>query len=288
MKANQGASQEAIQYHYDVGNAFYAPWLGPTMVYSAAIWPDDRRVECSLEEAQVAKLDWHLDSAGLGSAGEGRLLDVGCGWGSLMDRALETGRAGEAVGLTLSEEQAAWIGEHHAGKAMRAAVCPWQEFDGGEPFDGIVSIGAFEHFARPEMDRTAKVAHYREFFQFCADNLKPGGRMSLQTIVWMNVAPEDEARNLPLHIFPESNLPHAGEVMEAAEGCFHTMRFHNRPRDYSLTLRAWIRGLGQERAALGAMTSPEMVKRYRDGFAGFVLGFEGGVIGLTRWGMVKR
>ena len=122
MTANQGASQEAIQYHYDVGNAFYAPWLGPTMVYSAGLWPDDRRAPCTLEDAQLAKLDWHLDSAGLAAGGGGRLLDVGCGWGSLMDRALATGRAGEAVGLTLSDEQAAWVGRHHAGKAMRVEV----------------------------------------------------------------------------------------------------------------------------------------------------------------------
>ncbi|MCA8927348.1 MAG: class I SAM-dependent methyltransferase [Alphaproteobacteria bacterium] len=286
MSQNQGASQEAIQYHYDVGNDFYAPWLGPTMIYSAAIWPDDRRTPCSLEEAQHTKLDWHIEHAGLGR--DGRLLDIGCGWGGTMRRAVDSAGIGEAVGLTLSDAQADWIRHHHADRPIAAHVQPWQAYRDPEPFDGIVSIGAFEHFARPEMDRAAKVAHYGEFFRFCADSLKPGGRLALQTIVWMNVAPADEVGNLPLHIFPESNLPHVAEVFEAAAPYFHPMAFHNRPRDYSRTLREWVRGIGEHRDALTAMTDAETVKRYRDGFSGFMVGFERGVIGLTRYGFLKR
>ena len=286
MTINQGASQEAIQYHYDVGNDFYAPWLGPTMIYSAALWPDDRQAPCTLAEAQHAKLDWHIAGAGL-AAGD-RLLDIGCGWGGTMRRAVEQAEIGEAVGLTLSDAQADWIGGHHADAPISVQVRPWQDFGSAEPFDGIISIGAFEHFARPEMDRAAKIAHYADFFRFCADNLKPGGSLSLQTIVWMNVQPEDEAKNLPLHIFPESNLPHVGEVFEAAAPAFHPMRFHNRPRDYSRTLREWIRGLGNHRQELAALADAETVKRYRNGFTGFVLGFENGVIGLTRYSFLKR
>ena len=286
MTENQGASQAAIQYHYDVGNAFYAPWLGPTMIYSAALWPDDAGIQSTLAEAQYAKLDWHIASAGLGSGD--RMLDIGCGWGGAMRRAVDGAGIGEAVGLTLSEAQANWIEEHHQDQPIQTQVRPWQAYRDDQPFDGIISIGAFEHFAKPEMDRAAKIAHYAEFFRFCADSLKPGGRLSLQTIVWMNVAPEAEAGNLPLHIFPESNLPHVSEVFEAAAPSFHPMDFHNRPRDYSRTLREWIRGLGSKRAELSAMTDGETVKRYRDGFAGFVLGFDKGVIGLTRYSFLKR
>lgn len=286
MTQNQGASQEAIQYHYDVGNDFYAPWLGPTMIYSAAIWPDDRRQPCSLEEAQYAKLDWHIESAGLAKGG--RLLDIGCGWGGTMRRAIDSTGIGEAVGLTLSDAQAEWIAEHHKGHPMRAEVRPWQAYRDRQPFDGLISIGAFEHFARPEMDRAAKVAHYADFFRFCADSLKPGRRLSLQTIVWMNVAGEDEVANLPLHIFPESNLPHVSEVFEAAAPFFHPMAFHNRPRDYSRTLREWVRSIGKNRNELAALTSAETVQRYRDGFSGFMVGFERSVIGLTRYSFLKR
>ena len=286
MATNKGASQEAIQYHYDVGNDFYQAWLDGGMSYSAAIWPNDRHQPVTLEEAQNAKLDWHLSSAG---AGKGmRLLDVGCGWGSLIQRGLTERGIGSAVGLTLADEQAALNRERFAGEAVEIRVSAWQDFTDPQPFDAIISIGAFEHFAKPDMDPAEKTACYAEFFRFCASALGNGGRLSLQTISWMNMAREQETANLPLHIFPESNLPHVGEVMEAADGCFHVMRYHNRPADYSRTLRAWIRGLGAERARLGEMTSPEMVKRYRDGFAGFVLGFDGGLIGLTRWGMVKR
>lgn len=286
MPQNQGASQEAIRYHYDVGNDFYAPWLGPTMIYSAALWPDDRQQPCTLEAAQTAKLDWHIAAAGLREGS--RLLDIGCGWGGTMRRAVDSAGIAEAVGLTLSDAQADWIGTHHADAPMGVHIRPWQDYRDPAPFDGIISIGAFEHFARPEMDRAAKVAHYADFFRFCADSLKPGGRLSLQTIVWMNVAPADEVPNLPLHIFPESNLPHVAEVFEAAAPYFHPMRFHNRPLDYSRTLRAWIKALGTHRADLAAIASAETVKRYRNGFTGFVLGFESGMIGLTRYGFLKR
>lgn len=286
MSLNQGASQEAIQYHYDVGNEFYAPWLGPTMIYSAAVWPDTPDRTIALDDAQNTKLDWHIGQAAIPKGG--RLLDIGCGWGGTMRRAIDSAGIGEAVGLTLSDAQAEWIRAHHADLPVSVQVCPWQAFRDPAQFDGIISIGAFEHFARPEMDRAAKVTHYADFFRFCADSLKPGGRLSLQTIVWMNVAPEDEVKNLPLHIFPESNLPHVPEVFEAAAPYFHPMEFHNRPRDYSRTLREWIKRLGANRAELAAMTSAETVKRYRDGFAGFVLGFETGVIGLTRYGFLKR
>jgi len=286
MIDNRGASQEAVQYHYDVGNDFYAPWLGPSMIYSAAIWPDETGVSVSLEQAQSAKLDWHIASAGLGRGD--RLLDIGCGWGGTMCRAVEARGVAEGVGLTLSHAQAEWIAEHHSDRPLRVLVQPWQAFGEKGPFDGIVSIGAFEHFAHPDLDRAGKLAHYAEFFRFCADRLKPEGRLSLQTIVWMDVAPEEELANLSLHMFPESNLPHVSEVFQAACPRFHPLAFHNRPRDYSRTLREWIKGLGTNRGKLTAMVGVETVKRYRDGFAGFVLGFERGVIGLTRYTFAKR
>jgi cyclopropane-fatty-acyl-phospholipid synthase len=286
LMKNAGASQAAIQYHYDVGNDFYTPWLGATMIYSAGLWPDERRDKVSLEEAQRAKLDWHVASARLRRGG--RLLDIGCGWGGLMRRAVESAGVAEAVGLTLSAAQQTWISEYHSDLPIRAEVRPWQEFADQVPFDGIVSVGAFEHFARPEMERAGKIGAYADFFRFCADNLVDGGCLSLQTIVWMTIEPEQELRNLPAHIFPESNLPHTPEVMEAATPFFHLLQFHNRPLDYSRTLREWIRGLGANRASLAELHGTDTVKRYRDGFANFVLGFERGVIGLTRYQFQKR
>ena len=286
MSNNKGASKEAIQYHYDVGNDFYQSWLDERMIYSAAIWPDDVKVKCTLEDAQIAKLDWHIASAGL-KEGD-RLLDVGCGWGGLMRRAVETRGLSSAFGLTLAEEQAAWIAANHADHPISAAVCPWQELKADQPFNGIISIGAFEHFAKPDMDRAAKVQAYSDFFRCCADNLVDGGRLSLQTIIWMDIDPEKETSTLPLHIFPESNLPHTSEIIEAAAPWFHLEQFHNRPLDYSRTLREWVKRMRNDRKALGESYGPDTVKRYSEGFIGFIFGFGAGVIGLTRSSFVKR
>src|SRR5438874_3944026 len=98
--ASVGASAGAIQHHYDVGNPFYELWLDPTLTYSCARWePGD-----ALEEAQIRKLDLII---GLGGAsGKARVLDIGCGWGSCLDRLVRHHRVGEAVGLTMSRSQA--------------------------------------------------------------------------------------------------------------------------------------------------------------------------------------
>jgi cyclopropane-fatty-acyl-phospholipid synthase len=95
-----GASPDAIRSHYDAGNAFYAAWLDPSMTYSAARWTGAGRGPRSLEEAQAAKLDWHLDSASVRPGAQ--ILDVGCGWGSLLARAIGERKAARAVGVTPS------------------------------------------------------------------------------------------------------------------------------------------------------------------------------------------
>ena len=96
-----GASPEAIRFHYDVGTEFFRTWLGDELVYSAGRWQEPltgERIATTLEEAQVAKLDFHLGAV---NAGVGRtLLDIGCGWGALMRRAIARYGAKEASGIT--------------------------------------------------------------------------------------------------------------------------------------------------------------------------------------------
>src|SRR5688500_8349804 len=100
---NRGASAEAIQYHYDVGNGFYQLWLDADLNYSCAMWHEND----TLEEAQLRKLDHHIAAAR--AQGGARVLDIGCGWGSLMRRLVEHHGVDRAVGLTLSAQQADWI-----------------------------------------------------------------------------------------------------------------------------------------------------------------------------------
>ena len=120
--AQAGASVVAIQAHYYVGDDFYRLWLDPTMIYSAALWdgPDDTR---DLAWAQSNKVDFHLRNVGAPPAR--RILDIGCGWGALLRRAIEIG-CETAVGLTLSAAQAKHIqGLDVAG--LEARLENWQD-----------------------------------------------------------------------------------------------------------------------------------------------------------------
>lgn len=102
----------------------------------------------------------------------------------------------------------------------------WSEHVARDPYDAIVSIGAFEHFAKPDITREGRVEGYREFFARCHSWLKPGGWMSLQTITYGLSNRRSDA--FPLRrIFPESDLPRLGEIADAAEGWLELVSVRN-------------------------------------------------------------
>src|SRR6202008_5008813 len=117
----------------------------------------DRRRDITLEEAQLAKMDLSLAKLGLRSGMT--LLDVGCGWGATMRRAIERYDV-NAIGLTLSKNQAAHVqrsfDEMGGSRTKRVSLAGWEQFD--EPVDRIVSIGAFEHFGHDRYDDFFKMA----------------------------------------------------------------------------------------------------------------------------------
>lgn len=281
-----GASEEAIRAHYDLGNAFFRLWLDQNMVYSAARWTDCGSQAASLEEAQLWKMDWHLDAAGV--APGHHLLDVGAGWGGLMRRAVEMRGAAGAVGLTPSDEQASWIGAGAGELPLRVIRKTWQEATFEKPFEAIVSIGALEHFARPDLRPDDRRQLYEEFFRFCSRNLVPGGRVSLQFISWLNIREGTENANLPTELFPDSALPHVPEVLQALSPRFHVMALENCPSDYSRTLQAWLNAINENRDALIALEGKDQVKRFIRGFRRFILGFEAGTLGLVRISLQQR
>jgi cyclopropane-fatty-acyl-phospholipid synthase len=100
---NPGASVQAIQHHYDLSNAFYQLWLDRSCTYSCALWQEGD----SLEAAQLRKIDFHIEQARV-KQGD-RVLDIGCGWGSTLNRLVEKYQVQQAIGLTLSETQSQWI-----------------------------------------------------------------------------------------------------------------------------------------------------------------------------------
>ena len=270
-----GASREAIQFHYDLSNEFYASWLGPSMTYSAALFDPTNG---DLEAAQARKLDHHLDSAGVARAG--RLLDVGCGWGSLLRRAQGRG-AGPSVGLTLSRAQVTYVEERPIPDA-EVRLESWRDHVKAAPYDAIVCIGAFEHFVTLEAAPDEKERTYRDFFKFCRASLVPGGKLSLQTITWGNLRAEQAAPFITGAIFPESNLPYPWEIFRAADRVLEIVSLRNDRRDYARTCRLWNERLGGNRQAAVAAAGEEKVGQYERFLRMSAAGFETGGLHLYR------
>lgn len=273
-----GATRDAIQFHYDLSNEFYALWLDRRMVYSCAMWGDDD----DLEAAQVRKLDHHVASSG--AAGGHRVLDVGCGWGSLLERLATVHGVAEPVGLTLSEAQAEQV---RGGWSADVRVESWAEHPATERYDAVISIGAFEHFARPGMTRADRVAQYREFFKRCGGWLGRGSGLSIQSItkgssVRLSRQTRDDMAFVMERIFPESELPWLSEIIEASERRFRLVAVHNDGDHYARTAREWLRRLRDRSDEARLLVGDERLAEYERYLDRFGNQFSDGHVELVR------
>ncbi|ONH60569.1 cyclopropane-fatty-acyl-phospholipid synthase [Frankia sp. CcI49] len=273
---SRAAAAAAIRHHYDVGNEFYRLWLDPSLTYSCAMpdGPDD-----DLEAAQERKLRFHLDA--VNARGAGAVLDIGCGWGAVLGRLAGTYRVPRAVGLTLSVEQAAHIaGIGDPGVEVRTE--DWRDYEPDGPFDGIISIGAFEHFARPDDSPAERIRTYREFFERTRSWLTDDGALSLQTIAYANMPREAASTFIQQEIFPDAELPTLAEIAIAAEGLLETRSVRNDRLDYAWTCERWASRLRAHRAEAAGLVGPDVVARYERYLRMSALGFRMGKICLYR------
>ncbi len=285
---SRSRDRRAVTHHYDVSNRFYEMVLGPSMTYSCALWrsPGD-----SLEQAQTRKVDLVARKLGLGPGD--RLLDVGCGWGTMALHAAATYGV-RAVGVTLSEPQARYATE----RARRAGVADLVEFrvqdyrdvaDG--PYDAISSIGMSEHVGRRAL------GHYT---QRAFDLLRPGGRF-LNHAIGRPVSFEEDPRPSRLdetirqiqialglrgpsrtasafidrYVFPDGELHEVGTLvsMFQAHG-FEVRHLESLREHYGLTLRRWVANLETHWDAAVAEVGPERARVWRLYMAGSAVGFE--------------
>ena len=219
----------------------------------------------TLEEAQLAKVDLALGKLGLEPGMT--LLDVGCGWGSTMLRAIEKYDV-NVIGLTLSENQKAYVeqvfAESDSPRSKQVLLQGWEQFD--QPVDRIVSIGAFEHFGRDRWD---------DFFAMAYESLPDDGVMLLHTITALTL-PQMTAAGLPLtiniakfvkfiltEIFPGGYLPTTELAGEHAEKAGFTLtRTQSLQQHYARTLDTWSAALEAHRDEAIAIQSEEVYDRY--------------------------
>jgi cyclopropane-fatty-acyl-phospholipid synthase len=271
--------REAIHHHYDVGNTFYERVLGPSMVYSCAYW---RQPGGTLEEAQEAKLDLICRKLSL-TEGQ-RLLDVGCGWGSMVLHAAQ--RYGvRAVGVTLSTEQAAYARKRVADAGLtdrvEIRVQDYREVDDG-PYDAISSIGMAEHVG---------AAQYRAYASVLYRLLRPGGRLLNHQIARRPLEREDAYRVdefIDRYVFPDGELAPVGTTVALLEEAGFEVRDVEALREhYARTLRAWVANLETHWPEAVRLTSPGRARVWRLYMAASALAFEHNRIGVNQVVAVK-
>jgi cyclopropane-fatty-acyl-phospholipid synthase len=262
----------AIAHHYDIGNDFYRLVLGPSMVYSCAVWEDET---VGLEAAQEAKLDLVCRKLGLGPGV--RLLDVGCGWGSpAMHAAREYGA--DVVGITLSQEQAALarkrVAEAGLTGSVEIRVQDYRVVDDG-PFDAISSVGMAEHVGR------SKLSVYADTLGAL---LGPGGRLLNHAISWAEE--ETTWRNdtfIARYVFPDGELVTLGDMLNAlTSGDLEVIDVEPLRQHYALTLRAWVRNLEEHWDDAVAATSLGRARVWRLYMSASALAFEAGKLGVNQ------
>ena len=213
---------EVGQRHYDVGNDLFTIMLDRRMNYSCAYWQGAD----TLDEAQEAKLD--LTGRKLGLEPGMRVLDIGCGWGGFAIYAAEKYGV-EVTGVTVSREQVKLAQSCCADLPVCFELKDYRDIQG--TFDRIVSIGMFEHVG---------FTNYRTYMQVVNRCLKDDGLFLLHTI-GSNTSVRSVDPWLAKYIFPNSMLPSARQITDAAEGIFILEDWHSFGPHYDLTLLAWYR-----------------------------------------------
>ncbi|OBJ90348.1 SAM-dependent methyltransferase [Mycobacterium gordonae] len=277
-----------MQAHYDLSDDFFRLFLDPTQTYSCAYFERD---DMTLEEAQIAKFDLALGKLNLEPGMT--LLDIGCGWGGALKRAVERYDV-NVIGITLSRNQFEYSKKMLAGlptdRNIEVRLQGWEEFE--DKVDRIVTIGAFEAF---------KMERYPAFFDLAYDILPDDGRMLLHTIlmyqwqeypalgVTLTMSDIRFARFIGQEIFPGGWLPTPQTVGEYGVTVgFELTRVQSLRLHYARTLDLWAEALEANREQALAIQSQEVYDRYMKYLTGCAELFRDGYTDVNQFTMEKK
>lgn len=258
---------EAISYHYDLSNDFYALWLDQQMIYSCGYF---RSPEDSLATAQTQKLD-HLCRKLRLKPGE-RLLDVGCGWGGLARHAAKFYDV-QVHGITLSKAQLELANQRNdeagLGDKVTLELRDYRDLPGDESFDKVVSVGMFEHVGHANLD---------SYFRILYDQVKPGGLVMNHGITSRHV----DGRQVGLgagkfigrYVFPHGELPHLSmAIARMSDQGFEVLDVEGLRVHYARTLEHWSRNLEHKLEQASQHVSDKALRIWRVYLAGCAYGF---------------
>lgn len=276
LRHSKTRDAEAISHHYDVSNRFYEMVLGPSMTYTCATYEN---TEQTLEAAQENKYRLVFDKLGL-QPGD-RLLDIGCGWGSMVRYAARRGV--HAIGVTLSQEQAAWAQKAIADEGLsELAEVRFSDYrDVPETgFDAVSSIGLTEHIG---------VHNYPSYFSFIQSKLRDGGRLLNHSITRPDNRAHAKAGSfIDRYVFPDGELTGSGRIITEIQDVGLEVRHEENLREhYALTLAGWCRNLVDNWDACVAEAGEGTARVWGLYMAGSRLGFERNVVQLHQVLAVK-
>jgi cyclopropane-fatty-acyl-phospholipid synthase len=278
---------EESQSIYDVSDEFFALFLDATMGYTCAYFERD---DMTLEEAQIAKFDLALGKLNLEPGMT--LLDIGCGWGGALKRAVEKYDV-NVIGITLSRNQFEYSKKKLAGlptsRNIEVRLQGWEEFE--DKVDRIVTIGAFEAF---------KMERYTAFFERTYDILPDDGRMLLHTILGYSQQRHHERgvsitmsdlrfmRFIGQEIFPGGQLPAQEDIFTFGEAAgFSVERVQLLQKHYERTLNIWAANLEANKDQAIAIQSQEVYDRYMHYLTGCENFFRKGISNVGQFTLVK-
>jgi cyclopropane-fatty-acyl-phospholipid synthase len=281
----------AIRFHYDVGETFYGLWLDHRLTYSCAYFPPGTTPDAAagmLDEAQEAKLA--LLARKLRLSPGIRLLDIGCGWGSLLGYAARSTGV-EVVGVTLSEPQAEEANRRLAaaglGGLARAEVRDYRDLGPLGQFDAVASVGMFEHVGR---------ANLSIYFRAAFDALRPGGLFLNHGIAQASPT-ESRVRSrlrpgsshfVDRYVFPDGELVTVETAIAAARAAgFELIDTQSIRPHYALTLAAWVARLEANWNAALAAAGEEVARTWRLYMSAARLGFERGDLDVCQLLLAK-
>jgi len=260
---------QSVSHHYDVGNEFYRLILGPSMVYSCAFWGQETGPDYGLDQAQRDKCELVCTKLGLHPGM--RLLDVGCGWGSLAIHAA-TRHGVSVVGVTLSQEQATLARERveaaGLGELVEIRLQDYRDVNDG-PYDAISSVGMSEHVGSAQL---------RAYSQTLMDLLAPGGRLlnhAIASVRSLPAASNDQPGFIDRYIFPDGEVVTLSTQLAALEQVGFEVRDVEALREhYGLTLRAWVNNLRDSWQDAQQLVSPSRARTWLLYLAACALAFE--------------
>lgn len=263
--------RDAIQHHYDLSNEFYALFLDPLMLYTCAYF---REPNASLEQAQADKLDLVCRKLRL-APGE-KMLDIGCGWGSLAVWAAKHYGV-DVLGVTLSKEQVRWakdwIAREGLGDRCRVEHRDYRDVMGDGPFDKISAIGIIEHVG---------IANYLSYFRGVRDLLRPGGLFLNHGITHHRAWKRNpQWEFLIANVFPNGELDHISHICDVIEEA--DLEIHDveslRPH-YARTCRLWAERLRENQERAIALVGERKYRTWLLYLTSSSVGFEERSIGL--------